>query len=100
MTTNFLDEFKEINAKFNSLKDRAMKINAVVENSSQQADKFKEAAIKKFGISTPEELLANIEKTEKENIEKIAQYRKDVENFGNEVQTKEELIKKIQEDNQ
>lgn len=100
MTTNVLDEFKEISNTLNTFKNRAMKINAIVENAQQQAEKFKEAAEKKFNVSTPEELEVVIQNTDKENLEKLAVFRKEVEDLQNSVLSKEELIKKVQEENQ
>lgn len=100
MSNDVLDKFKEISNRLNSLKDKAMKINAVVENSSQQASKFKDAAKKKFDVETPEELATVISNIDKENSEKVEQYQKDVEAFQNSVLVKEDLIRKIQEDNQ
>ena len=95
-----VEQFKNISNRLNSLKDKAMKINAIVENSTQQASKFQEAAKKKFNVDTPEELAIVISNIDKENSEKVEQYQKDVEEFQNSVLTKEELIRKIQEDNQ
>ena len=100
MSNDVLDQFKEISNRLNSLKDRAMKVNAVVENSSQQASKFQEAAKKKFNVETPAELSAVISNIDKENSEKVEKYQKDVEDFQNNVLNKEEMIRKIQEDNQ
>lgn len=100
MANTVAEQFKEISITLNTFKDRAMKINAVVENANQQAEKFKEAAQKKFNVDTPEALAEFIEKTDAENIEKLEKYRKDVEEFKNVVLSKEELIRKVQEDNQ
>lgn len=100
MSNDVLEQFKNISNRLNSLKDKAMKINAIVENSTQQASKFQEAAKKKFNVDTPEELAIVISNIDKENSEKVEQYQKDVEEFQNSVLTKEELIRKIQEDNQ
>lgn len=100
MSNDVLDQFKEISNRLNSLKDRAMKVNAVVENSSQQASKFQDAAKKKFNVETPAELSAVISNIDKENSEKVEKYQKDVEDFQNNVLNKEEMIRKIQEDNQ
>lgn len=97
MSTEQEIRFHELKSKNQKISEQAIKINTQIESAQENRAKLKEAAQKKFGESDLAKLKEKAAQWQSENEAKLNAYEEAIKNLELEVQSKNSLIKQIQQ---
>lgn len=87
----------ELKQKHKQISDSAIKLNTQIENAQDNYKKLQALALSKFGTSDVEELKNLLVKWTEQNAESLNNFEKEINQLEFEVNSKNNLIKQIQQ---
>lgn len=93
---NHMDKLRQLKEHHEDLKNKAMQLNAIIDNAKKSEKKYMEAANQKYQVNSIEQLDEKIKEIESKNEEKLNDYENQIKELQKVVQSKRELIENIQ----